>query len=212
MTRQLIVAGAVVIGLLGAYVFLTSAPPERDSSSTWRVPEFENLDRFELHRGELHLIVDRGAAGWRISEPLSFGASADVMEDVEGLFEGGEDRILVDHSKEASPSNLARYGFDGEDVLQVTLYDGGEVRLEFQVGQTDAAPTGASGTTVQSGGFAELNNRLGLSSMAATASGSTATGMLAEGVAAGPDDSVSNADFSFLSTETCKKSCFFPDT
>ena len=35
MTRQLIVAGAVVIGLLGAYVFLTSAPPERDSSSTW---------------------------------------------------------------------------------------------------------------------------------------------------------------------------------
>jgi hypothetical protein len=151
MTKQLIITSVAVVVLLGVYVFLTSPPPEREGS-TWRLPDFEAFDRLTLQRGDLDLVIDKGATGWRIQEPLVFAANGDAMERVEGLFIDVDRRLVVDHQKEASPANLTRYGFDEEDILVVTLFDAGESAVSLTVGATEEAETGAVRTWIRPDG------------------------------------------------------------
>ena len=152
MTKQLIVALVVACVLIGVFVFMTEAPPEKTPGSSWQAPALENLDRIDFKKGELELVVELTANGWRIREPLPAVASADLMEDIKELF-SVEEPLYIGSERDATASNVEGHGFDNNDtVLSVTLYDDGREAASFLIGDTEVTPSGATGTWVMPDG------------------------------------------------------------
>lgn len=154
MAKHILIALVVACALVGFLIFGTEGPPEKEPGATWSAPVVESLDRVEIARGDEEIVLEMVTGGWRITSPFSASADTDLIDDIAELFDA-EEPLHIGSEQAVDAGSLERRGFDAE-VIEVVLYDGGQVAADFAIGSNEETPSGATTTWVRPEGSETL--------------------------------------------------------
>ena len=137
------IIGLIFLGLLGFVYFYEIKGGEQrrqEAEKSQQLLDFKDTEvqRIELVRGDTTVVLDKGTDGWRLSAPVSDGASQDAVERyLRNLGESEREKTVVD-SASATASQAAKYGLDitmlfGKLTGTIHIIEHAGVTLEIQI-------------------------------------------------------------------------------
>ena len=124
------IIGLIFLGLLGFVYFYEIKGGEQrrqEAEKSKQLLDFKDTEvqRIELVRGDTTVVLDKGTDGWRLSAPVSDGASQDAVERyLRNLGESEREKTVVD-SASATASQAAKYGLDTPRLKVALGLEGG---------------------------------------------------------------------------------------
>lgn len=137
--KQIVVAGVVLVGLIGAGFYVVKKDQQIGSATTTKadLPEMkvgEDVDKISItNAGKGEVVLEKKGEKWELSKPLSFPAN---QQSVKSLL----DNMKELKAKEQISSTLTDeqkkdFQFDDEHAVHVSAFKGGEKKGDFTFGK-----------------------------------------------------------------------------
>jgi hypothetical protein len=135
MRKSLVIGGALVLVLAGAYVFLTVAKPfaEKKAAAAASVPVLFDLGGKEVAKvsiegkGAEKAVIVKTDSGYAVEGKPSIALDKDKVDPVFSVFDGTHPNSVI----EEKPKNPADYGLDSPRTITATLKDGRALTLQI---------------------------------------------------------------------------------
>lgn len=134
---------AILVVLLVAAYFLTSDRGEKTSSYKMSDKKIFTLDsakvdKIEIKTGNGDLVLSKSSGEWRVEQPFNYRTVSANVEALVSSLKNFELESVVS----TNPTKAETYGFGGNEVAEVTVYESGAPKGKFYMGKI--APGGGN--------------------------------------------------------------------